>query len=114
MTRQRLWKVSVLASICVLAGLHACPNALFARETKTFRAGAAAVDISPVTFPAVVSGSFTERTASGINDPLYARALVLDDGTTKLAIVVVDTLFMPREMIDEVKQAASASTGIPA
>jgi hypothetical protein len=44
---------------------------------------------------------------------LFARALVLDDGTTRLAIVVVDTLLMPRQLIDEVKQAAQASTGIP-
>jgi len=78
-----------------------------------FRAGAAEVDISPTEFPAVVSGGFLERTADGLLDPLHARALVLDDGTTRLAIVVVDTLLMPRDLIDRAKAMAHQATGIP-
>ena len=33
--------------------------------------------------------------AKAANDPLHARCLVLDDGKTKLAIVVVDSCMMP-------------------
>ena len=76
-------------------------------------AGAAEVDISPSKFPVLASGGFLERTASELRDPLHARGLVLSDGKKKLAIVVVDTLMMPREMLDEVKREASARTGIP-
>ncbi len=46
-------------------------------------------------------------------DPLHARALVLDDGSTRLAICVVDTLLMPRELVDRAKRMASEATGIP-
>ena len=81
---------------------------------RSFQAGAAAVDISPVKFPAIVSGGFLQKTANRVVDPLFARCLVLDDSTTRLAIVVVDTLFMPRELIDDAKRQAERATGIRA
>ena len=34
----------------------------------------------------------TERPDARVRDPLYARALVLDDGATKLAIVTLDAV----------------------
>ena len=49
----------------------------------------------------------------GIHDPLYARALVLDDGTTRIALVVCDSCMIPRELLDEAKRRASQATGIP-
>jgi neutral ceramidase len=45
---------------------------------------------------------------------LHARCLVLDDGTTKLAIVVVDSCMIPREICDAAKALAAKKTGIPA
>src|SRR5262249_14788215 len=44
---------------------------------------------------------------------LHARALVLDDGKTKIAICVVDSCMMPREFLDKAKELASPATGIP-
>ena len=79
---------------------------------RVLRAGAAVIDITPTEFPVIVSGSFLERTAADVKDPLHARALVLDDGATRLAIVVVDTLLMPRDLIDKAKETAEQSTGI--
>lgn len=76
-------------------------------------AGAAEVDVSPPKLPVLASGGFLERTGTELHDHLFARGLVLDDGQKRLAIVVVDTLMMPREMLDEVKRQAAASTGIP-
>ncbi|MHC4402162.1 MAG: LamG domain-containing protein [Planctomycetota bacterium] len=97
---------------CLLVSLVAAfSNTSFAAE-KAFRAGAAAVDVTPTEFPVIVSGSFLERTADSVHDPLHARALVLDDGTTRLAIVVVDTLLMPRDLIDRAKETAQRATGI--
>ena len=81
---------------------------------KVFRAGASCVDITPRQFPVIVSGGFLERTAGEVRDPLHARALVLDDGATRLAIVVVDTLLMPRDLVDKAKGMAAEATGIPA
>ncbi|NQT84437.1 DUF1028 domain-containing protein, partial [bacterium] len=80
---------------------------------KEFLAGAYAIDITPRKFPVIVNGSFQERTATRAHDSLHARCLVLDDGTTRVAIVVVDSCLMPRELLDEAKQQAQKATGIP-
>ncbi len=77
-----------------------------------FRAGAAVGDITPTKWPVFLVGSFGERPAEKAWDPLSARALVLDDGTTKLAIVVVDSCLIPRVLFDEAKAIASKATGI--
>jgi hypothetical protein len=79
-----------------------------------FRAGACAVDVMPATFPVLVSGGFLESRANGPAGTLHARCLVLDDGTTRVAIAVVDTLMMPREFCDEARERAAKASGIPA
>ncbi len=76
-------------------------------------AGAAAVDVTPEKFPVIVNGMFLSRTADKAFDPVFARALVLDDRTTRLAIVVVDSCMMPRELLDRAKDLAYSRTGIP-
>ena len=77
------------------------------------RAGAAAVDIAPEHFPVIVNGGFLAAKATKLNDPIRAKCLVLDDGSTRLAIVVVDSCMMPRELIDRAKVIAHDKTGIP-
>lgn len=78
------------------------------------RAGAAAVDISPKQYPVLINGGMTSRSATKLTDPIYARALVLDDGKAKIAICVVDNCLFPRYHIDPAKADASQRTGIPA
>jgi len=78
------------------------------------RAGAAAVDISPKQYPVLINGGMTSRSATKLSDPIYARAIVFDDGATKLAIVVVDSCLFPRYHVDPAKAEASKRTGIPA
>ncbi len=82
-------------------------------NTKTFRAGACAFDAAPAAFPVFVNGGFLPNRASKLVDPIYARSLVLDDGSTRLAIVVVDSCMMPRDLLDRAKELAHAKTGIP-
>ncbi len=77
------------------------------------RAGTACVGITPETFPVLVPGGFLSRSTSTVNDPLLARCLVLDDGTTRLVLMVVDALAIPDTMDDRVKEAAAKATGIP-
>lgn len=81
---------------------------------KPFRAGALVTDISPVKFPVIVNGMFTERVADKVVDPLTARALALDDGETTIVFCVVDTCMMPRDVIDKAKALAAEATGVPA
>ncbi len=99
--------------ILLLVVLAVVPRAAGAEE-KILRGGAAAVDVTPQKFPLVVSGGFLEATADRVHDPLHVRCLVLDDGATRVAIVVVDSLMMPRELLDGAKAAARRVTGIPA
>lgn len=80
---------------------------------SVLRAGAAAVDISPTEFPVNMPGGFDANMADQVHDPLFARGLVLDDGTTTLGIVVVDNLGVAQEALDEAKAQASQRCGIP-
>lgn len=99
--------------LLILTACLAFSTAATAAESKTFRAGAAQVDITPTVFPVVNSGGFLERMADRAYDRLMSRALILDDGQTRIAVVVVDNLMMTRELLDEVKRQASQATGIP-
>lgn len=81
-------------------------------QAGEFRAGAAVEDITPQKWPVRLIGSFRERLVDKAWDPLNARALVLDDGKTRLAIVIVDSCYVPRKLLDEAKQRASKITGI--
>jgi hypothetical protein len=79
---------------------------------KLFRAGAATVDIAPTRLPVLVNGGFLEQRAEVVRDPLQARGLVLDDDRTRLAIVVVDSCMLPRELVDRAKALAHERTGL--
>ena len=81
---------------------------------KQFRAGACAVDIAPASFPVLVNGGFLQSRATRLVDPIRAKCLILDDGSTRLAIVVVDSCMMPRELLDQAKEIARKKNGIPA
>ncbi|MEW6302510.1 MAG: neutral/alkaline non-lysosomal ceramidase N-terminal domain-containing protein [Verrucomicrobiota bacterium] len=97
---------SLLGSVCLCFSLVPAHGA-------TLRAGAAAVDITPKLFPLNMPGGFEANMATAVHDPFRARALVLDDGRTKLAMVVVDNLGVAQETIDEAKAIASQQCGIP-
>ncbi len=99
----------MVSRLILLSVLAVTPNLLAAAE---FRAGAAVGDITPSEWPVYLVGSFSERPAEEAWDPLSARALVLDDGETRLAIVIVDSCLIPRTLFDEVKRQASQATGI--
>ena len=84
-----------------------------AQDAPRLQAGAAAVNITPQEFPINMPGGFNANPADGVHDPLHARALVLNDGATTLALVVVDNLGVGREVADEAKAIASKQCGIP-
>ena len=51
--------------------------------------------------PVWIAGFGNNRPANGIHDDLWARAMVIDDGKTRLAIVVLDAIgFMSNDVID--------------
>lgn len=93
--------------LSALLGLLAFPS------RAEFRAGAVAIDVTPETLPVLVNGGMYGRHVAKLRGRLHARALALSDGTTQVALVVVDSCMMPRPMLDEVKVLAARQTGIP-
>lgn len=88
-------------------------NVEAAETKKQLLAGAYAMDITPEKFPVSMNGGMTNREAIGAHDTPYARCLVLDDGTEKIAIVITDFCMVPREIFDAAKKKAAKATGIP-
>lgn len=100
--------------VAVAVLLTGATSAFSAEAERVFKAGAFAMDITPAKFPVSSNGNMSDRQAPGAHDPLHARCLVLDDGSTKLAIVVCDSCMIPREIFDAARQQAEEATGIPA
>jgi neutral ceramidase len=105
MNRTVVWLLVISMTLAASVG-HA--------QEKRFRAGAYAQDITPAKFPISVNGGMTDRQATAAHDRLHARCLVLDDGTTTIALVVCDSCMIPREVTDHAKAQAAKLTGIPA
>ncbi len=78
-----------------------------------FRAGAAELDITPW-LGIAMAGFFIPRQAQDIHDPLHAKALVLDDGTTRLAMVVLDLLGLSLADVQTIRDRVAETTEIPA
>ncbi|WP_395737280.1 hypothetical protein [Prosthecobacter sp.] len=76
-------------------------------------AGAATSNITPELGSEVVGG-FLPFPCTHIHDELHARCLVLDDGKTKLALVVCDLLGMHRSLCVAARELVEKETGIPA
>lgn len=79
-----------------------------------FRAGTAMVDISPQEFPVRIAGSINLTLADKTLDPLYVRAMVLDNGAATAAIALIDSCMVDRETLDAAKAIAERETGISA
>jgi hypothetical protein len=87
-----------------------------------FKVGAAKVDITPnseeIASRKIWLGGYgfcgnTDRTATGVLDAIYARAIVLMNGNTKIAFVVTDTPGQSNRRIKEIQNKINKETGIP-
>ena len=66
------------------------------------QAGAATDNITPwlgISIP----GSFRPQYAEDVDDELLAKALVIDNGETRVAIVTCDLIAMPQKVVDSAK-----------
>lgn len=109
-------KRAISTSIRVLSvaiGIVAVSITALAEDGSSLRAGAAVVDITPREFSMNLPGGFRGNPSEMAHDPLHARALVLDDGTTTIAMVVVDNLGVAREAADDARAIATERCGIP-
>jgi CheY-like chemotaxis protein len=75
------------------------------------RIGRAAVVITPPTgMP--MGGYYRARLSEGVHDDLQAKALVLESGGTKVALVACDLVNLPREFVEKARVLAAEATGI--
>ena len=96
-----------MRDILVLVVVAAAFSGPWSVVSAELRAGAAVIDVTPVSLPVKVNGSLAIRKVGLLKTLLSARAIVLDDGTERLAIVVVDSCMMPRTFLDETRLLAS-------
>ena len=93
-------------------GLVTCCQLALAETKKEFRAGAAAANITPW-MGLSIEGNMHDHKAATLHDQLHARCLVLDDGETRLAIVLADSCMIPRSVFDEAKKIVRARSQLP-
>lgn len=111
-TRLRVYgccAVYLCAAICLFAA--SLPAG--AQDHPPFQAGAAASNITPPLGSPIVGG-WEPIPARNVHDELYAKCLVLDDGSTRLAFVLCDNVGIPREVFDAARTIVEEETGIPA
>jgi len=78
------------------------------------KAGVARVNITPpVGVELCGYGFYLNRKSTGIRDELYSKALVLNDGVRRVAIVANDLIGVNKEMTETVRQMVTRETGIP-
>jgi neutral ceramidase len=100
---KRQMRAASATVVLLLASAAVC-----AAQSGNLRAGAAKVDISPTKDMFPLTGG---QAYGSLHDPLFARALVLDNGSRKVALVSVDATQVPYG--DDVIRAVTAELGIP-
>ncbi|MGM0495007.1 MAG: hypothetical protein ACQER1_18885, partial [Armatimonadota bacterium] len=77
------------------------------------RAGSARLEITPPLGTAL-AGYFSPRISDRVEDPLFAKALVLESGGERVALVSCDVICMPAAIADPARELVEERTGIPA
>ncbi|MFO7947650.1 MAG: hypothetical protein R6V19_12640, partial [Armatimonadota bacterium] len=75
------------------------------------RCGAARSNITPW-LGTQIAGSFSYRASEDVADELWAKAIVLENDGTSIAIVVCDVIAAVKEDLDRAKDRAAELTGI--
>jgi len=97
--------LTLLSLTLLTAGVSA------AEKEAVLQAGAATSNITPPLGLNVIGG-FRPYPSKHIHDELHARCLVLDDGETRLAIVVCDLLGVHRVVSEEARRLIEEAIGL--
>ena len=79
----------------------------------TLKAGSASANITPP-LGTRIPGGFRPRYAENVDDELFAKAVVIDNGTTRIAIVTCDLIAIPEKVADVAKARIADRCDIPA
>lgn len=104
----------IALSILMAISLVVASAAAQSPGKKQFLAGVATSNITPWLGDGLVGNFGTPPPAKYVHDELHARCFVLDDGTTRIVLVVCDNIGICREVLDEAKRLIHKSTGVPA
>ena len=77
------------------------------------KAGAAKVDITP-DYPVWLDGNPRDRKSEGVHDPISARAVVIEAGAERFALVSAELCAMDAAIVERIRRAVSERAGIPA
>lgn len=114
MTRHGLTRRGWLQTIAlahVMRPPHA-PARAFLESTPPERVGLAERDITPA-IGMEQPGNYFKVFHTAFHDPCKVRAAVFDDGRDRVAIVSVDALMVPRNLVERCRKRIAATTGIP-
>lgn len=96
-----------LLMVCVF-----CVLLIKAPSSFALQAGAAKADLVPP-FPTKMAGYFDRHdTFTGVDTPIYARALVCANEELTLGIVVVDLCFVTRELTELARESIAKAIGV--
>src|SRR5260370_31864198 len=104
----------MISTLCdvLLLGISIMPAV--AAETGTLQVGAAKVDITPAADAALPMSGYASRQEGfkGIHDHIYARAIVLTDGSRQAAIISWELIGVPTAAWEELSERIARETGI--
>lgn len=81
--------------------------------SERLRVGVSQVDITPPTGLAMTGYIARLGNAMGTHDPLYAKALIFDDGQHRAAFISCDVLAFDRHFVAATRAAIERQTGFP-
>jgi len=104
-------RFGILSGLALLCAVFLTPAQAW--SAADLKAGVAKADITPPEGGMMYGyGARGSKVSEGVHDRLYARALVLDDGSTRLAIVSLDMGSFTRTSTENVKAMVQEETGI--
>jgi len=108
-------KTTLLILVILLTDSIFCPacRAALHRMPHGIKAGCARVDITPPVGVWLSGYGSRKKPSEAISDPLFAKAIVLDDGQNKIAIVSTDLLWIPLDITAEIRQIVKKKIGLP-
>ncbi len=111
MTIYRHYVSAFCLPAAIIVGCLMMSSCIAMAAASDCRLGTAAVKITPP-IGTPMAGYYGERKSLGVLDDLYAKAVVFDDGKTKVAMVVCDLVGLPRAVVVEARRIVKEKTGI--
>jgi neutral ceramidase len=108
MKRNFFLKITLLLFVILLTDSIFCPAC-----EAALKAGCSKVNITPPVGVWLSGYGSRNKPSDSIVDELYAKALVLNDGQSRIAIVSADLLWVTLEITNEIRGIVKQKTGIP-